>query len=150
MTRPSEIKIREDTTPGTAYDEFEVGADVATVEFEITPEIVDEYMKAVEADESLYRLDGRPVAPPNVLFVYMTGALYQTYPPIQGIVMAEADFSWHAPVWADETTRIKASGRIADKYERRGRRYVRWNAEFRKADDDTLVASLVNAFHVPK
>lgn len=148
MTRPSEIKIPEDTTPGTAFDAFEVGTDVASIEFDITPAIVEEYMSAVEAEKDLYTLDGRPVAPPNVLFVYMTGALYQKYPPIQGIVMAEADFRWHAPIWADETTRIRASGRITDKFEKRGRRYVQWSAEFSKADG-SLVASLENAFHVP-
>ena len=149
MTRPSEIKIPEDSTPGTAYDDFEVGTEVATLEFDITPEIVDEYMVAVEADKSLYELDGRPVAPPNILFVYMTGALYQKYPPIQGIVMAEADFKWHAPIWADETTRIRASGKITDKFDKRGRKYVQWSAEFSNAADGKVVASLDNAFHVP-
>lgn len=149
MTRPSEVKIAEETTPGTAYEQFSVGADVATIEFDITPEIVDEYIAAVEADREIYRLGDRPVAPPNVLFVYMTGALYQKYPPIQGIVMAEAELSWHALIWADETTRVRASGTITDKFEKRGRRYIRWRANFERATDGCLLAVLENTFNVP-
>ncbi len=130
MTRPSDVKIREGTTPGTAYAAFEVGRRLAPVQFTITPEIIREYATAVEADLAAYRLDGRPMAPPNVLFAYMTGVLYRTYPPIQGIVMAEADFRWRAPIFADVTSEIVASGEIVDKYEKRGRRYVRWRGEF--------------------
>ena len=149
MTRPSDVKVREGTTAGTAYAAFVVGKALDPVRFTITPAIIEEYAAAVEADLSAYRLDGRPVSPPNVLFVYMTVVLYRTYPPIQGIVMAEADFRWHHPIFADRDTEIVASGEIIEKFEKRGRRYVRWRGEFRQADG-TPVATLVNTFHVPE
>jgi hypothetical protein len=149
MIRPSEVKIREGATPGTPYDAFTVGQVFQPVRFMITPEIVEEYARAVEADLAEYRLDGRPVSPPNVLFVYMTGVLYRTYPPIQGIVMIEADFRWHSPIFADESTVVVASGELTEKFEKRGRKYVRWSGEFRR-EDGTLLASLVNTFHVPE
>jgi hypothetical protein len=79
----------------------------------------------------------------------MTAVLYRTYPPIQGIVMAEADFSWRHPIYADELTEVVATGDIIDKYEKRGRRYIRWHGEFHRADG-VLLATLVNAFHVPE
>ena len=149
MIRPSDVKIREGATPGTPYDDFKVGQKLNPVRFMITPEIVEEYARAVEADLGLYRLEGRSVAPPNVLFVYMTGVVYRTYPPIQGIVMIEADFRWHHPIYADETTEIVASGEIVEKFEKRGRRYIRWRGDFHRADGQ-LLSSLINTFHVPE
>ena len=53
MTRPAEEKVREGVTPGTRFDEFEVGAKMADVSFTITPAIIDEYILAVEGDEKL-------------------------------------------------------------------------------------------------
>lgn len=149
MTRPAEVKIREGSTPGTAYGAFVVGAKLDPVKFQITPAIVAEYMASVEADPNLYVIDGRRVAPPNLLFVYMTSVIYRKYPPIQGIVMAEVDVRWHAPIWADETTDVVGEGKVTDKYEKRGRRYIRWQAEFRRADG-TKLATLDNHFHVPE
>ncbi|HYD57666.1 MAG TPA: hypothetical protein VEB41_12220 [Burkholderiales bacterium] len=149
MTRPSEIKPREDSTPGTPYAGFAIGRDLGETRFTITPEIAEEYFRAVDADRALYRIDGRQAAAPNVLFPYMTCALYRTYPPIQGIVMGEVEIEFHHPIWADEDTEVVATGRILDKFERKGRRYVRWEEEFRRADGQ-LLAKLVNTFHVPE
>ncbi|MGE0658926.1 MAG: hypothetical protein AB7F36_02690 [Reyranellaceae bacterium] len=148
MTRPDQLKPREDSVPGTPYDGFEVGAALPELRFAITPAIVEEYFASVEADRSLYRLDGRQAAPPNVLFPYMTVPLYRKYPPIQGIVMAEVEFHWHNPIWADETADMVATGKVTEKFEKRGRRYVRWQADWKRADG-TLMATMVNTFHVP-
>ena len=149
MTRPSEIKPREDSTPGTPFAAFTVGKDLGATRFAITPEIAEEYFLAVDSDKALYVIDGRQAAAPNVLFPYMTCALYLTYPPIQGIVMGEVEIEFHHPIWADETTQVVARGQILDKYERKGRRYVRWQEEFRRADGQ-LLAKLLNTFHVPE
>lgn len=148
MTRPSEIKPREDSVPGTPYANFVVGAALDATHFAITPDIVDEYFRAVDADRALYTLEGRQAAPSNVLLPYMTCALYRKYPPIQGIVMAEVEFRWHHPIWADETTDVVVTGKIADKFEKRGKRYVTWQAEYRRIDG-TLLASMRNSFNVP-
>jgi hypothetical protein len=149
MTRPSEIKPREDSTPGTPYASFAIGRDLGETRFTITPDLVEEYFRAVDSDKALYRIDGRQAAAPNVLFPYMTCALYLTYPPIQGIVMGEVEIEFHHPIWADEETPVVVRGRILDKFERKGRRYVRWEEEFRRADGQ-LLAKLANTFHVPE
>jgi hypothetical protein len=147
MTRPSDIKPPEGSLPGTPYSMFEEGKRLSDVRFDITPEIVAEYFEAVSSDPSLYVVEDRQAAPPNVLLPYMTVPLYQTYPPLQGIVMAELEMAWHHPIWADETTTIEASGRLLRKFEKRGRRYVQWEGRFARADG-TLIATLVNTFHV--
>lgn len=149
MTRPSEIKPREGSLPGTVYKSFEEGAALGPISFDITPAICEEYFEAVEADRELYRVDGRQAAPPNVLLPYMTVPIYQTYPPNQGIVMAELDMSWSQPIWADETTHIVATGRVLSKFEKRGRRFVKWEARFARADN-TPIATLINTFHIPE
>ncbi len=149
MTRPSEIKPREDSTPGTPYAQFSVGKDLGETRFSVTPDIVEEYFRAVDADKSLYMVDGRQAAAPNVFFPYMTCAIYRTYPPIQGIVMAEVDIEFHHPVWADETTEVLATGRVLDKFEKKGRRYVRWECELRRGDGQML-SKYTNTFHVPE
>ncbi|MGE4336550.1 MAG: hypothetical protein AB7E55_11320 [Pigmentiphaga sp.] len=149
MTRPSDIKPREGSSPGTTYAQFEEGKQLGPVEFTITPEIVDEYFDAVGADRDLYKIDGRQAAPPNVILPYMTVPIYQTYPPIQGIVMAELDLSIHHPIWADEYTSMRATGRVLKKFEKRGRRYVQWEAEF-SSGDGVRIASFINTFHVPE
>ncbi len=149
MTRPSEIKPREGSVPGTLYGSFEEGAELGPVSFDITPEIVEEYFEAVQADRDLYRIDGRQAAPPNVILPYMTVPIYQKYPPNQGIVMAEIDMSWRQPIWADRTTRVVATGRVLSKFERRGRRYVKWEGTFSDAEGAPIL-TLLNTFHVPE
>lgn len=134
---------------GTVYEGFEEGAELGPVRFEITPAIVEEYFDAVQADRALYQVDGRQAAPPNVLLPYMTVPVYQKYPPSQGIVMAELDMAWTKPIWADETTTVVATGRVLRKFEKRGRRYVQWEATF-AGGDGAAIATLTNTFHVPE
>jgi hypothetical protein len=149
MTRPSEIKPREGSVAGTTFEQFEEGKALGPVRFDITPDICQEYFDSVQADRALYVIDGRQAAAPNVLLPYMTVPVYQTYPPNQGIVMAEVDMRWSAPVWADETTRVVATGRVLRKFEKRGRRYVQWEASFSR-EGGAEFARLTNTFHIPE
>ena len=47
MTRPSEIKPREDSVPGTRYESFEEGTKLGPVSFDITPAIVEDVMNLI-------------------------------------------------------------------------------------------------------
>ncbi len=149
MTRPAEVKIREGATPGTRFDDFEVGVKMGEVSFTITPEIIDEYIRAVEGDEKLYVVDGRRAAPPDVLCVYMTSTLYQKYPPIQGMIMCEVAFGYRHPVWRDENTEVRLSGEVTDKYVKKERKFVKWKGLYRRADG-TLLAEVENTFSSPE
>lgn len=149
MTHPTEIKPREDEQAGTPWSAFAAGATLPAVEFTVTPEIVEQYSAAVAADRNVYQLDGRAVAPPNVLAVYLLAVLYRQYPPIQGIILAKQTWRWHRPIWADEATRIVLDGRILETYERRGKAYVRWQARFADPDGET-VATAENTVYLPQ
>ena len=149
MNRPAEVKVREGATPGTRYAEFEVGAKTGNATFTITPEIIDEYIAAVEGDGKLYVVDGRRAAPPDVLCVYMTSTLYQKYPPIQGMIMCEVAFGYRHPIWRDENTEIRMSGEITEKYVKKERKFVKWKGQYRRADG-VLLAEVENTFSSPE
>ena len=149
MTRPSDIKPREGSVAGTTFEQFQEGKALGPVRFDITPAICEEYFDAVQSDRANYLVDGRQAAPPNVLLPYMTVPIYQTYPPNQGIVMAELDMRWRSPIWADETTPVVATGKVLRKFEKRGRRYVQWEAEFAR-ENGPVLARLTNTFHIPE
>lgn len=148
MTHPTELKPREDEHPGTPWDAYEVGAQTPEMRFTITPAIVEEYMAAVDADPSVYVVDGRQAAPPNVLAVYLLATVYRKYPPIQGIILTDVSWRFHHPIWADEDTEIVAVGEIAEKFEKRGKHFVRWTATFHRADG-TLLTEAGNTMYVP-
>lgn len=77
-----------------------------------------------------YMVDGRQAALPTVLAAYLLAVLYRKYPPQQGGVVIDQRFTFSHPIWADETTHVSATGKIEDKFEKRGRQYLRWSAEF--------------------
>lgn len=149
MTWPTEVKPREGDAPGTPSSGFEVGSELPEMRFTITPEVIETYLASIESDPSLYRLDDRAVAPPNVLAVYQLAVLYRKYPPIQGIILTEQEWTWQSPIWADEDTEIVARGRIEDVYEKRDKKFLRWSADFFRADG-TPVASSTNAMYLPE
>lgn len=147
MTRPSELKPREDESPGTLPHQYRIGP-LPEMRFSITPEIVQEYMAAVDANPALYRVDGRDAAPPNVLAVYLLAILYRGYPPIQGIILTDVTWRFRHPIWADETTEIVGSGEVFAASMRRGKHFIRWRGRFTRADGVPL-AEAVNTCYVP-
>ncbi|MDB5041031.1 MAG: hypothetical protein JWN27_1757 [Candidatus Eremiobacteraeota bacterium] len=149
MTRPSDVKPREGEQPGTPSSAIDAGSLLPEMRFTISPEIVEEYLASIDADRSLYSLDGRAIAPPNVLFVYQLAVLYRKYPPIQGIILTEQTWDFHAPIWADETTEIVADGKIVERFEKRGKQFMRWSADFRSSNG-TKLATSTNTMYLPE
>jgi hypothetical protein len=149
MTRPSELRLREGEQPGTPAAAFEIGARLPVMRFTITPEVIEEYISAIDSEPGLYELNGRPAAPPNVLAIYQLAILYRKYPPLQGIILTEQEWRWYSPIWADEETEIEADGEVMGRFERRGKNFIRWSAAFRRKDG-TLLATAVNTMCVPE
>jgi hypothetical protein len=149
MTRPSDVKPREGEVRGTRFEEYVVHEPLPEMRFTLTPEVVREYEAAIDCDHSGHELDGEPVAVPSVLCVYLMAVLYRRYPPAQGGIMAANDFQFHAPLRADVDTEIVGSGRIEEKFEKRGRQYVRYSVQFRRVADGALIATAVNTSTFP-
>lgn len=150
MTRPSDVKPREGEQAGTRAESFKVGEPLPEIRFIVTPDIVREYITAIDSTPELYRVGDRLAAPPNVLAVYLLAILYRRYPPTQGIILTQQRWRWHQPIWADESTPIVADGDVLGREMRRGKYFVRWEGRFRRADHGTAVASAVNTMYVPE
>lgn len=140
MTRPSEIKPREGEQPAALYKDWEVGAEFPALPFTITPDIVQEYISVVDADPANYVIDGRQAAPPNVVAVYMMAVMYRKYPPQQGGIMISNSIAFHSPIWPDEDTEVVGTGRLTEKYEKKGRKYICYDVEFKRPDETLLVS----------
>lgn len=148
MTHPTEIKPREGEQAGTHAPQFQAGAVLPEMRFTISPDIVTEYLTAVDADPRDHLIDGRPAAPPNVLAVYLLAIVYRRYPPVQGIILAKQEWEFHDVIWADEDTPVVARGTVLDVRHRRAKDFVRWSAEFDR-EDGTRIATARNEFYVP-
>ncbi|MBL0422666.1 hypothetical protein JI739_20195 [Ramlibacter sp. AW1] len=142
MTWPTEVKPREGEQPAALYKDWQVGAEFPTLAFSITPEVVDEYLSVTDSDRENFVIDGRQAAPPNVLAVYMMAVMYRKYPPQQGGIMIGNTFNFYHPIWADETTDVVAGGRVTEKFERKGRKYICYAVDFKRADGQRLCSVL--------
>lgn len=150
MTRPAEVRLNEDARAGTAFDAYVVGARVGPLAFDLEPALIDEFIAAAGLDATLYALDGRPAAPPQVLTLFLMGTLHRRYAPLPGTVMVDIAFQVLGPIWRDEVTPIVSDGVIESKSERRGMRYVGWSAEYRRRDAGAPLARVTNTFLVPR
>lgn len=140
MTRPSEVKPREDEQAPALYKDWVIGVEFPPLEFTVTPDIVKEYVSVTDTDLSNHVIDGRQAAPTNVLVVYMMAVLYRLYPPQQGGIMIGNTIQFHNPVWADEDTVVVGTGRLTDKYEKKGRKYICYDVEFKRKDGTLLMS----------
>jgi len=140
MTRPSEVKPREGDQPAALFKDWTVGVEFPPLPFTITPDIVREYTSVVDADPANYVIKGRQAAPPNVVVVYMMAVMYRLYPPQQGGIMIGNVIQFHNPIWADESTDVVGTGRVTSKFEKKGRKYICYDVEFKRPDGTLLVS----------
>ncbi len=148
MTSPSDIKPREGDLPGASWDNYVIGDKLPATRFTITQEELPENHIAIDSDPKGVLIDGRRAAVPSVLFVYLMAVFYRKYPPTQGGIMSGNKISFFHPIWADEDTEIVGTGEVLEKFEKKGRRYIRYAAEFALADG-TKVARAVNTSTFP-
>lgn len=149
MTRPSDVKPREGDQPAALYKDWEVGAEFPALTFTITRDIVQEYSTVTATDPENFVIDGRQAAPTNVVLVYMMAVMYRKYPPQQGGIMIGNTIAFHSPIWADEDTEVVGTGRLTNKFEKKGRKYICYDVEF-KRPDGTLIAAVNHTSAFPE
>ncbi|GAA4341683.1 hypothetical protein GCM10023144_42770 [Pigmentiphaga soli] len=140
MTRPIDLRPKEDAVLGTRFADLEIGKKLNPIRFTLTRDFMKEYAAAVQADPDGYDVDGRKAALPLTLAPYMAAVLTNTYRPQDGGIVTRQKWSFHRPLWMDEDLDIVATGYLKDKYERRGRLVHVHAAEFRTVDGE-LIAS---------
>jgi hypothetical protein len=120
MTRPIEIRPKEDAILGTRFADLEVGKQLNPIRFTLTPEFMREYAVSVGAEVNGYDVDGRKAALPLTLAPFMAAVLSNTYRPQDGGIVTRQKWSFHRALWMDEELEILATGYLKEKYERRG------------------------------
>ena len=108
-----------------AKGDIQVGLDLGAHEYEITPELVRDYVEALDDHHAWYTGDspfGGAVAPALILHseVYRFGGWY--LPNIWGNLHARQEWELFAPIMVGE--RVTTRSTIVDRFIKRGRDYV--------------------------
>lgn len=111
--------------PLFTYDALEVGQELPPMEVRITPEVQGRYLLATEDTHPWYWKGspfGGPLALPVILEDAVLGLLRRHFRLPLGHIHARQETEFLRPVPLGCTVRLV--GRVAEKYEKRGRRYV--------------------------
>jgi hypothetical protein len=117
-----------------SWDELEVGMETGRFEVTVTGEMIDEYLASMDNDHPLFTgggsSPGARTAPPDLVPKLGMTALFQEFVQrdIGPNIRAKQAFKFFAPVRPG--TRVRAVGRLVEKYERRGKRFVTLEALF--------------------
>ena len=104
------------------FDELETGRELPPVEYQVTRDHIDLCRRAtLDEDTPRQDADGREIAPLSLAAAYMR-RVYQSLPNPPGGIHAKQRYAFHRPVHADDV--LTTSGRIVDKYVKRGNKYV--------------------------
>ena len=114
------------------WEDIEIGLEAGTVEITLTHALIDEYIDVMGIDYPLFqreRGDDR-ISPPDLAPKLAARKLYTNYirehfgKPIR----AKQAFAFERAVRVG--TRLKATGHLVDKYERREKRFLCFGADF--------------------
>jgi hypothetical protein len=119
------------------WDELVVGDKTGELTVDVTPELVNEFLKAMDVRAPVLRKGvGEPngIAPPYLIAKLGLYPLYINHMHERGGrgVFAKQEFKYHLPVRIGD--RIAAEGRLIEKYERRDKRFIVFRGEFRNGD----------------
>ncbi|MCL4186867.1 MAG: MaoC family dehydratase N-terminal domain-containing protein [Rhodobacteraceae bacterium] len=125
------------------WDAIPIGGETGRIEFEITDALIDEYVAAIELDPRLIEAevdaDGRRVAPLDLVPKHAMRTLFIDYvfDKLGPSMRAKQAYEFVNP--AKVGMRVSAVGRISDKYERRGKRYVAFETTYFDQDGTPLL-----------
>jgi hypothetical protein len=131
-------------TVGRYVSDLEKGDRLGPVEYVMTPFIVHEYAHGVELNHECFHGGARQghFAPPTLVHTDKLRLFTASCPAGDGPharLHYEYDATWHTPIPAG--TRIRTSGVVADRYEKKGRSYIVLEIELRGADDGIIYIS---------
>jgi acyl dehydratase len=123
--------------PEPTYDALGVGRRFADYELPVAPDLVRAYARAVDNPALAQQADapvGTSLGDPSLLVIFgiTRRVLARAGRVPAGGILARQDYEFCRPLRLGERIRTRSS--IADKYEKRGRRYVHLRCEM--IDDD--------------
>jgi acyl dehydratase len=142
---------------GATIGDLDAGDVFTPVQYTLTKMMVDVYADGVEEDLAWFHSDATPwhrqVRPPTMIHADKMRLLEENCPDEQrirgmqssdGMAGADARIHYeyrathHQPAFVGDD--LVVSGRIADRYERRGRTYLLYELEVRKADGQLVTS----------
>lgn len=126
-----------------SWDEITTGTSTGRNKVIVSNEEVDEYLSAMEFSHPLFsgsdNLYGKRVVPPDLIPKKSMSELIQDYctSKIGDNIRAKQYFKFMKPVFVGVT--ITGAGKIFDKYEKRGRKFVTFEAAFRDETGDVVI-----------
>ena len=130
------------------WNELEIGTETGTIDFTITKSMVEDYYDIMDIGDGLFGdVDSvrQEIAPPELITKSAAQSLFFDYilSEIGRTVRAKQQFIFLKPVPVG--SRLTATGRIAEKYERRGKQFVVFEATFLdEAGEPTVVDRRTN------
>ncbi|MFC1940439.1 MaoC family dehydratase [Chloroflexota bacterium] len=133
------------------YDNVEVGQELSTITYELTPERVRWYLEEAEETNPIYSDAeiarrgglGGPVAPPIIACVYapppeIISALGYQFPA--HTIHAASEFTFVKPARSGDVITSKA--RIRDKYLKKGRKYTVMEVKSFNQDGELILINI--------
>ena len=125
------------------WDTVPIGAETGRAEIVVTDALIDEYLAAMGLDLAWFSKGAAPydkrIAPPDMVPKLLMNALFQEYMhrEIGNNIRAKQAFVFYVPIPVG--TKVTAVGHLVEKYERRGRRFVTFEALFIDEEGRKLV-----------
>jgi acyl dehydratase len=116
------------------WDELQIGTETGRFEVTLTGAMIDDYLDSMDNDHPWFAGTSSPfgarAAPPDLVPKLAMTALFQDFiqREIGPNIRAKQAFKFFAPVHPG--MRVQAVGRLVEKYERRGKRFVTLEAVF--------------------
>ncbi len=116
------------------WDKLRPGMETGRFKLTVTDEMVDEYLASMDNDHPWFTGGESPfggrTAPPDLVPKLAMTALFQEFihRDIGPNIRAKQAFKFLAPIRVG--TRVRAIGRLVEKYERRGKRFITLEALF--------------------
>ena len=105
--------MSEEATISKVWESIPVGDDLGTLDYVLTAQMVADYRRVVDNPHAAY---------PTVAARHPANLFYRKYAAVMRVPNMGHDSEYHNPPVAGK--RITISGRIADKYIRRGNAYI--------------------------
>lgn len=130
----------------TEWQDLEIGVETGRFSLFVTNEIIDEYVDSLEITHPWYTSPNSPyggrIAPPDMLPKLGMDVLFQEYAGrvVGRNMRARQAYKFYAPIKPGMT--VSAIGRLTDKYEKRGKRFVTFEALFVDEAGNPLVLDM--------
>jgi len=131
--------------PELLFSDLPVGRSFRPLAFQVTKQLVDEFMDTVGDRNPLYSAEGTSIAPPGFAAIYARLSYLQDHTMPPGGVLAKQEFEFHNSTRVGETIYITAKV-IESRFDEKQRKRVTFFIEAK--DRDNLLISEIRLYAI--